>query len=474
MSFVYDLYVDHNLNVAGDTNIEGNLYVQGTTTSIATENLNVKDRHIYLNDGYTNGTSTFGGIIVNYLPTSTNTTVGGAGFTTTTTVETDTETTFNPGDIIQISFPTPETYVGNKANFGIYQVLTHTTGTPNVLTIDTTTDNIVQTAFEIDATTGATITKINVSLLQANATGIWETTFGSSIFELGANLKPILLAGGSTSNTSITLTDTTNQIIFDPTAGTFDMTLSAPEPGQDSVVTIPDPGTATADFVLTEGAQTLNGAYTIGSSTGSLLLEDSNQSDSYTIAPGDITSASTYTLPSLTGSHTFIVENDTTGQILADTTDAGTASQPTYGFTADTDTGMYLDSGTSLNFAYGSADILKVSDTGITVNGTITADSIINGVMDYTGAGPHELGTDGKEVNTVTHSESATVTLPTAPTDGTKFTIINLTTDKQGVVINAGGAEKIENDTLTSLTLKRKWQRVTVQYTAVNTKWYIV
>lgn len=470
MSFVYDLYVDNNLNVVGDTNIEGNLYVHGTTTSVNTDNLNVKDRHIYLNDGHTNVSTETGGIVVNYLPTATNDTVNG-NFTTTTVVTTG-SATFAAGDIIQVSFPTPNTYTGERANFGIFEVATHVTTT---LTISTSSD-FAQTAFVADTVTGATITKVNITIMQASASGAWETTTGATATELTTNIKTVLLSGDSTSNAALTLTDTTNQLTFDPSGGTFDTTISAPEPGQNSVITIPDSGNATASFVLTEGTQILNGSYTIDQ-TGSLVFEDTTGDHTYTIGVGELTANSTYSLPALDGAHTFVMSADSDGQILQAN---GAVGAPTYSFTNDTDSGIYHDGADSVNIAYGGSSILEVTATGIVVNGSITSTgAVVESVKDWAGAGAHVMtvsGTGSERVHYVTHTTAASITLPSvaAAQDGIKFTIINLLDANNDLTINRSDTDTLDNGVLTSLVLRKRHQRLTLQYIDAVSNWYIV
>lgn len=478
MSFVYDLYVDNKLNVAGDATIEGNLHVHGTTTSVSTENLNVKDRHVYLNDGYTSVSGETGGVIVNYLPTATNDTVAGSGFTTATTVATTGASTFAVGDIVQVSFATPETYTGEKANFGVYEVVTHAT---NVLTISNASD-FCQSAFTLDTTTGATITKINVSIMQTSATGNWQTTNGATTTDLSNNLKTVLLSGDATSNSALTLTNNNNQLTFDHSEAAGDVNtviVDVQGPAETTATyTMLDlgAGVTAANFVMSEGVQTLNGNYTIGSAAGTLVFQDSNQSHNYTIGVGDLTADSTYSLPSKDGAHTFVVA-DASGQLLEGD---GAVGAPTYSFANDTDSGMYHDGSDSVNIAYGGSSILEVTASGIVVNGSITYTSaIVESVKAWAGAGAHAMtvtGVGSERVHYVTHTASASITLPSvdASKDGLKFTIINLLDADNDLTINRSDADTIDNEELTSLVLKKRNQRVTLQYVDAVTNWYIV
>jgi len=58
--------------------LTGNLWVQGTTTTVQSEIVNIADSFLYLNDGYTTASALAGGIVVNTLPTATADTVAGS------------------------------------------------------------------------------------------------------------------------------------------------------------------------------------------------------------------------------------------------------------------------------------------------------------------------------------------------------------------------------------------------------------
>ncbi|MDB4278137.1 hypothetical protein N9917_00905, partial [Deltaproteobacteria bacterium] len=63
------------------TTMTGNLTVQGTTTTVESEIVNVADNFLYLNDGYTTPSALEGGFVTNYLPTSSSDSVATGGFT---------------------------------------------------------------------------------------------------------------------------------------------------------------------------------------------------------------------------------------------------------------------------------------------------------------------------------------------------------------------------------------------------------
>ncbi len=168
------------LTVANAT-ITGDALIEGTTTIIDTENLSVTDSFIDMNAGHTTVLAKEGGLVVNYLPTSTNDTttagefIAGIGSTSNPTVDTDTASVFSANDIIQISG------TSSGENNGLYEVLTHTA---SVLTIkgigtDPTTESFLRNQFIANASDNAVITKVNVSILDSGFDGIWEVAKGS-------------------------------------------------------------------------------------------------------------------------------------------------------------------------------------------------------------------------------------------------------------------------------------------------------
>jgi len=164
--------------------ITGDLVVDGTTTTLHTEEVNVSDNFFYMNADYTTTAGLEGGLVVNYLPTATNDTVAAGGFTagvagvSNPTVVTTGGSTFAVGDIIQVSG------ANDQSNDGVYEVLSHTTA-PNILTVTGvgltgTSLPFLQNDFQTDATVAGTITKINVSAIQTDTSGDWQVGAGNT------------------------------------------------------------------------------------------------------------------------------------------------------------------------------------------------------------------------------------------------------------------------------------------------------
>jgi hypothetical protein len=167
--------------------VGGDLTVNGTLTSIDTESLIVTDSHVSLNSGYTVAVAKEGGLVVNYLPTATGATVTAGAFvagvaaTSNPTVATVEASTLAQGDLIQIS--------GSAENDGCYEVEDHTANVLTVRGVGTvpTVESFTNNQFIANASDNATITKINVSVIQTNTTGAWESGSGST--------TPIVFAG---------------------------------------------------------------------------------------------------------------------------------------------------------------------------------------------------------------------------------------------------------------------------------------
>jgi len=164
----------------GDLDLGGNLIVRGTKIINNTTNVLIDDNHIYMNNGYTTAAGESGGLVVNYLPTATATTVNGAYVAgedgvSDPSVTTAGSNTFSAGDFIQIS---------GTVNPGLYEVAGQT-GT--ALTIRSTANGITnqkedftQNQFVANASDSAAITKINISVLRAGTDGVWEYGTGAA------------------------------------------------------------------------------------------------------------------------------------------------------------------------------------------------------------------------------------------------------------------------------------------------------
>ena len=165
--------------------IVNDLTVNGTKTINNSEQVQVADNHIVVNAGYATAVAQTGGLVANYLPTATGTTTAGAGvFVAGVDAASDPTVTtsgsaFAAGDLVQMS----GTANGGE-NDGIYEVVSDAAG---LLTIRSTADGVTNQIEDFTngqfvanaGDTGATITKITVSVLRAGTDGIWETGVGA-------------------------------------------------------------------------------------------------------------------------------------------------------------------------------------------------------------------------------------------------------------------------------------------------------
>ena len=123
--------------------------------------------------------------------------------------------------------------------------------------------------------------------------------------------------------------------------------------GASRTYTVPDAGAA-ASFVMTEGAQTINGAKTFDSSA--LKLEEAGGTDVVTVAVASLAAGRTYTVPDALGAATF-------GMVTA-----GGALLASGTYTPTLTNGANMAASTAYSCQY-----LRVGDT-VTVSGRVDVD----------------------------------------------------------------------------------------------------
>lgn len=179
---ILQIETDLQLLTGANLLVDGNLVVNGTTTTLNTEQVNVRDNHLYLNADYTTAAAQTGGFVVNVLPTATNDTVAAGGFTagvpatSNPTVITAVGGVFSAGDIVQVSG------ANDQANDGVYEVESHvgTTLTIRGVGLVANTQDWFSNDFATDSTAAGTITLVNVNVLRGTSTGTWETYTGNT------------------------------------------------------------------------------------------------------------------------------------------------------------------------------------------------------------------------------------------------------------------------------------------------------
>ncbi len=184
-----DLELDSNNNfvkIDANTQIVGDLTVDGTTTTTHSENVYINANYLHNNTDYGSTISQTGGLTVRLekVSGSVDFNIASVGFVAGVAgVSNPTVRTvaippleFAVGSIIGISGAT------NPSNNGLYEVLSHTSGT--FLTIrgigtTSTIEDFTNNQFITEAGTG-TCTHVNVTIIRADTSGDWEVGKGDS------------------------------------------------------------------------------------------------------------------------------------------------------------------------------------------------------------------------------------------------------------------------------------------------------
>lgn len=365
------------------TTVTGNLVVQGTTSTVESEIVNVADNFLYLNDGYTTTSALEGGFVVNSLPTATSDTVGAGGFTagvaatSNPEVETTGSATFAAGDFIQISG------AADQQNDGLYEVVSHTGTTLVVAGVGTTgtTYQFTQNDFVTDTTASGTITKIAVGVNQVDTSGNLQFGYGDDLaafsFEDIITASTLTLQGAYDGGNTITTSGGTDVVIagtdalqitstggldvdtvadFDVT--TFDVQMTGTNgfsiDGTDTSNVTVDGGdlalsTTTSGSVLVDGVDGVE----INSSGGALNI--GNDADTGAINVGTGAAARTVTVGNNTGATGVVVDSGTEQVEIDGVTYYGTsAGAPTATTSGFQNGDKYFDTTLDLEMRYDS------------------------------------------------------------------------------------------------------------------------
>jgi hypothetical protein len=347
------------MGVSGKTvKVKGDFVVDGTSITTLKETVKVADNYLYVNDAYETVSAQTGGLVVNYLPTSTNDTVATGGFTagvastSNPTVVTTGSGTFAAGQIIQIAG------ANNPNNNGLFEVLSHTGTTLTIRGIGTTAtvEDFTQNQFVTDTTVAGTIRRVTVAVLRAGTDGIWETASGASTGLVFADIaaSPTLqqaydngtggngVAGLITTNaTDGRIEIAGNQEFRVSASGGFNQTAGAHTIAASSSVTINssgaaiqignnadaqgiDIGTGAAARTIVIGNQTGGTSLTLNSGTGNIDIGTTGQARSINIGTGG--AAQTVTVGSGNTTSTTTVACGTGGLSLGTTANAHTVT----------------------------------------------------------------------------------------------------------------------------------------------------
>ena len=387
--------------VDGDATIGGNLVVQGTTFSVENERVIVEDNHILLNAGYTTAAAQTGGLVTNYLPLATATTVATGGFTagvpatSNPTVTTVGSGTFAVGQLLLISD------ANNPANNGLYECLTHVSTTLTLRGVGTTacvedfTDNQVTT----DATVGGAITRVTVGVLRCGTDGAWEqangATTGLSFLDLGSGSGNSLNQAYIVGNTITTDSGNGDVII----AGTEELQITST--GGLNVDTVADFDVTTFDVQMTStNGFSIDGtaASNVSATTGNLTL-------------------STITSGTLIIDAVAALTLDGTG-VSIDGTSASNLSTTGANLTLST-----ITSGTLIVDAVALLDINAGANMDVDVTGTYDVLATGAGSLDFTGASNLSVASGNLTLATTTTGDLILSSAANATIDGTGVSI---------------------------------------------------
>jgi hypothetical protein len=361
-----------------NTTITGNLLVQGTTTTVESEIVNIKDNFLYLNDGYTTTSALEGGFVVNSLPTATNDTVAVGGFTagvaatSNPTVATTGAATFAAGDFIQVSG------AADQENDGLYEVVSHAANVLTIAGVGTTgrTYNFFQNQFATDTTAQGTITKVTVGVTQVDTSGNLQYGYGADTgtftFDDLATSTGITLQTAYVAGNTITTSAAEGSVVI---AG--DQTLQVTATNGLDVDTIADFDVTTFDVQMTgTNGFSIDGtdASNITTSSGNLTLSAS--SNRVIIEGGEaIASAVTISATNAAGGVDINagsggVDIDSTNSISIDAAAASNFTTSSGTLTLDGSAGVIIEGNANpvdINSGFGTwdASILQLTSTGL-------------------------------------------------------------------------------------------------------------
>jgi hypothetical protein len=307
--------------------VDGDLTVNGTTTTIHSEQVNIRDNHLYLNADYTTPVAQTGGLVVNVLPTATADSVAGAftagvAATSNPTVVTTGSGTFAAGDVIQIAG------ANDQGNDNIYEVLSHVGTLLTIRGIGTVGATVpwVANDFQADTVVAGDIRIVNVNVLQGDSSGNWST---STV----------------TTTTGISYNTVTTQGVVDLQEAYIQGNTITTSGGEGNVTFA---GTETF-VVTTSGGIDLNAPFDFDSTSFDVQMTGSNgfsidgtAASNVSATAGNLT-LSTITSGSLIVSSAAVVDIDAATSMTLDTADAADASTNDITVTAGSSTAGTAD-----------------------------------------------------------------------------------------------------------------------------------
>lgn len=349
-----------SMTVAQNALIQGNLTVNGTMTTINSQDLSITDSCITLNAGYIAEPSAPGciTIVTDPAPGIAQTTVAATGFTAAGggfgPQVYATANPFTQDQIVQI------TGANNDSNNGLYQ-FNQATGTgPYLLEFYSTVDgsppttgvDFVQQNFVTDTNTAGTLTLVAVSVMHTSGAGQWGTAVGNTGSNF-ATYKNILgsstnastdnaiarwdgVTGALVQDSSVTVADTTGVMNFTNASGNIQVAGVNVFPTSSTANTLPRFSSTTGRALTTTGvtvdaSDNMSGIVNL-TTTGANVLGGANKTvqlsalGAVAIAGNDLLTNATYNSnPPITGGLAVVydpttVQNAVAGAAFSSTT----------------------------------------------------------------------------------------------------------------------------------------------------------
>lgn len=160
-----DLYVGRNAR------IEGDLTVNGTTTTVNSE-IQTADNYILLNSEYTADAAQTGGFVINIDPAATSFSISGIATNVITVAAGDPSAVLSAGDFLLIQDP------NLPGNSGIREVLSATASSVTVTA--TPVEDFSGGALTDDATAQGTVVGVQVAALRSTTAGAFQAATGTA------------------------------------------------------------------------------------------------------------------------------------------------------------------------------------------------------------------------------------------------------------------------------------------------------
>jgi len=255
-----------DLFVARDAVIDGNLTVNGTTTTVNSE-VQTADNFILLNSEYTSDAAQTAGLVLNIDPAATSFSISDIASDVITVVAGDPSAVLAAADFVLIQNP------ANASNAGLYEVLSTTVSS---ITIDATpVEAFSGTALVDDATVQGTIVGLRVAGLRSDTTGVFQTATGTAAPLTWVNVVTGVVESDQVLvdyNTSALTVGDCVRIISTDTAG---LTDADSDTTSDFIGVVKTVGTLGTGKVVTDGAAPVRfaGGLTLGAGEPVFLSE---------------------------------------------------------------------------------------------------------------------------------------------------------------------------------------------------------